>query len=74
MWTKIRTIWFEMERREAEGIHRGEGRDCSAPRAAGANKSKEVTEWVNENNDFVKQAIQEICTDMSSRWSQGGRA
>jgi hypothetical protein len=45
MWTKkIRTIWFEMERREAEGIHGGEGRDCSAPRAAGANKSKEVME------------------------------
>jgi len=44
MWTKIWTIWFKMERRETEGIHGGEGRDCSAPRAAGANKSKEVME------------------------------
>jgi hypothetical protein len=44
MWRGIRTIWIEVERWEAESIHRGEGRDCCTPRLAGASKSKEVLE------------------------------
>jgi hypothetical protein len=44
MGRDIRTMWFKVERWEAESIHRGEGRDCCPPRVAGASKSKEVLE------------------------------
>jgi hypothetical protein len=44
MGRNIRTIRFEMDWWEAEGIRRGKGRDCSTPRAAGPNESKEVME------------------------------
>jgi len=41
---RIITIWLEMEGWKVEAECRWEGRDCSAPRAAGADESKEVTE------------------------------
>jgi hypothetical protein len=44
MGMRIITIWSKVERWDVEGKCRWEGREHSAPRAAGANESKEVME------------------------------